>query len=193
MRRKAGRTLRGKQVREKAAGCRVVRVGLAPGQKIAAQIRGSFVAGRDRREREPAVDDPIARGRQRARGRKLPKAVPDQPLIGENRRGVIEPHLAVDERAHGFGVPTELKQRAASHRGRFARSGGGQRGRQRREHVQSRLRPTLIDLEAREQRDDRLLLIPVAVVARFHEPAPSRERIVLANRQARRFDQVTGA
>ena len=74
-------------------------------------------------------------------------------------RRIVEPHFALDEGAHGIGMPTEAKHAQSAHRRSFAQHGHTDRLLQLRKHVQRGLRPALLDFDAREQRDRELLLI----------------------------------
>ena len=155
--------------------------------------RSVRAARRQRREREPAVDDPVA-GRCELRGRRvLPEAVPDHALVRENRGRIFEPDLALDERAHGVRVTAELEERLAAGRGRVAQHGIGRRRLQRREQVERRLRLAVADLQLREQNRNRLLLVAVRARARVVEPAARALRVAALDRQTRAFDEIVVA
>ena len=103
--------------------------------------------------------------------------------------GVAEPDLALDERAHGVDGPADAEQRLAAHGGCVALRRLGQRLRQRREHVERGLRPSLGQLEPREQHGARLLLRDGRAVARFAD-APARERrVAVVGREPRGLEQ----
>src|SRR6185503_5405942 len=118
------------------------------------------------REREPAVHDSITGRRNRRRGRMLAEAVPDQTLIREDRRGVVEPDFALDERADRVRWPAELEQRLPAHRGCVALHRHGHRLLQLREHVERGLWLSIAELEACALHRDRLLLVAVRAVLR---------------------------
>ncbi len=114
-------------------------------------------------------------------------------MIREDRRRVVQPHLALRQRAHGLGRPAELEQRLAANRGGVDASDIAEWLRYRAQHVERGLRAALGELEPREQHGDSLLLRGRSVAARVVQAAARDGPVAGFDRVARGFEQVVDA
>src|SRR5262249_5734138 len=110
-----------------------------------------------------------------------------------DRPGVLEPDLALYERADRVDRPADLEQRSAADCRRVALHGNRRRLLNGREQVERGLRLTITELELREQNRDRLLLIAIRAGLRVVEPTPRDLRVAVCDRRARTLDQIVDA
>ncbi len=171
----------------------MVRIAPTPLEQRAPQVRALSTGACRGRQREPAVDDRIARRGGRARARGGGEAVPDQALVLEHFWRGIQPRLALDERSNGVDGTAGREQRFAADTIDLREHGDRQLLRQRREPGQSVLGVAGFRVDLRAQDLDEAALIRIGCGLCLAKARRRAGNVVARELDAGRGQQVAGA